>query len=136
MPAHGTSNAAAMTSQRTRLNTTTPAPRPRDPITGYTCPAVRVDMPCVRPARYVVHCARSDTHARILERNARARLVRSRVGHASDGGGRFGGGRGYLRGQHFEDMAVRVAEIKTASATPMIDLHIIERAGAAAKSNA
>src|SRR5262249_43700952 len=38
--------------------------------------------------------------------------------------------------QHLEHVAVRVSEIKTASATTVIDLHVVEGAGSAAISNA
>src|SRR5262245_19137620 len=41
-----------------------------------------------------------------------------------------------LRRQHLEHVAVRISEIKTASATTVIDLHVVERAGSAAISNA
>src|SRR5262249_57290711 len=41
-----------------------------------------------------------------------------------------------LRRQHLEHVAVRIPEIKTASATTVIDLHVVERAGSAAISNA
>src|SRR5215472_13726345 len=38
--------------------------------------------------------------------------------------------------QHLEHVTVRIAKVKTASAATVIDLHIVERAGAAAISNA
>src|SRR6516165_6404729 len=43
---------------------------------------------------------------------------------------------GSLCRQHLEHVAVRVSEIKTASATTVIDLHVVEGAGSAAISNA
>src|SRR5262249_59134201 len=41
-----------------------------------------------------------------------------------------------LRCEHLEHVAVRISEIKPASATTVIDLHIVEGAGSAAISNA
>ena len=38
--------------------------------------------------------------------------------------------------QHLEHVTVRISKVKTASAATVIDLHIVERAGAAAISNA
>src|SRR5262245_4153513 len=38
----------------------------------------------------------------------------------------------HLGRQHFEEMAVRVAEVKAAAATPVIDLHVLGRARPAA----
>ena len=41
-----------------------------------------------------------------------------------------------LRRQHLEHVAVRISEIKTTSATTVIELHVVERAGSAAISDA
>jgi len=68
-------------------------------------------------------------------RERRQRMVRRQCGAQ-------GAGRGALnepaplRRQHLEHVAVRISEIKTASATTVIHLHIVERAGSAAISNA
>src|SRR5262249_43423599 len=55
--------------------------------------------------------------------------------HARSGGG-LGGSAVRLRCEHFEHVAVRIPEIKPASATTVIDLHVVEGAGSAAISNA
>src|SRR5262245_55871039 len=41
-----------------------------------------------------------------------------------------------LRGQHLEHVTVRISKIKAAPAATVVDLHIVERAGAAAISDA
>src|SRR5262249_39317161 len=43
---------------------------------------------------------------------------------------------GYLRGEHFEHVPVRIAEIEAAAAAPAINLHVVKGAGTAAISNA
>src|SRR5262245_20954824 len=48
----------------------------------------------------------------------------------------LGGSAVRLRCEHLEHVAVRISEIKPASATTVIDLHIVEGAGSAAISNA
>src|SRR5262249_31152360 len=58
------------------------------------------------------------------------------AGGSEAGVPRSGGSAVRLCRQHLEHVAVRVSEIKTASATTVIDLHVVEGAGSAAISNA
>src|SRR5262249_10386542 len=58
-----------------------------------------------------------------------------RVGLAG-GSPEIGGSAVRLCRQHLEHVAVRISEIKTASATTAIDLHIVERAGSTAVRDA
>src|SRR5215468_3539196 len=68
-----------------------------------------------------------------------ADITRRRVSvpslHARSAGG-LGGSAVRLRCEHLEHVAVRISEIKPASATTVIDLHIVEGTGSAAISNA
>src|SRR5215831_16576860 len=73
-----------------------------------------------------MHDARRDSGS------ASPAIVR-RVGGWSSG---LGGSAVRLRCEHFEHVAVRIPEIKPASATTVIDLHVVEGAGSAAISNA
>src|SRR5262245_18325531 len=58
------------------------------------------------------------------------------AGGSEAGVPRSGGSAVRLCRQHLEHVAIRISEIKTASATTVIDLHVVEGAGSAAISNA
>src|SRR5215831_17762996 len=73
-----------------------------------------------------MHDARRDSGS------ASPAIVR-RVGGWSSG---LGGSAVRLRCEHLQHVAVRISEIKPASATTVIDLHIVKGAGSAAISNA
>ena len=57
-------------------------------------------------------------------------------GRIGGGSSEIGGSAVRLRCEHLEHVAVRISEVKPASATTVIDLHIVEGAGSAAISNA